>query len=74
MDGLSQATANAVTQDASANANGTATWFRALATDGATAHLDGTCGTTGCDLNLSSTTVVAGVPVAVTSQTYQQAI
>lgn len=66
------ATANAITQDASANANGTAAWFRSFATDGTTAHMDGTCGLSGCDLNLSSTTVVAGVPVAVTSATYQQ--
>lgn len=63
-------TANAITQDASANANGTATWYRALATDGTTAHIDGTVGTTASDLNLSTTTVVAGVPVAVTSLTY----
>lgn len=62
-------TANAITQDASANASGTATWYRGLASDGTTAHLDGTVGTSGCDLNLSTTTIVAGVPVAITSYT-----
>lgn len=62
-------TAEAITQDDSANASGTATWYRALADDGSTAHIDGTVGTSGADLNLSTTTIVAGVPVAVTSYT-----
>lgn len=63
-------TAEAITQDASANASGTATWYRDLASDGTTAICDGTVGTSGCDWNLSTTTVVAGVPVACTAQTY----
>lgn len=62
-------TAEAMTQDASANASGTATWYRGLASDGTTAHIDGTVGTSGADLNLSTTTIVAGVPVAITSYT-----
>lgn len=41
------AIANAITQDSAANATGTATWFRALKSDGATAVLDGNVGKTG---------------------------
>lgn len=59
-------TLNAITQDSSANATGTATWFR-LTTSGGTACVDGNVGTSGSDLNLSTTSIVATQPVSVTS-------
>ncbi len=61
-------TANAIADDASADATGTATWFRVTDSTGSFV-LDGTVGLTGSgkDLELSNTSVVATVPVAVTS-------
>lgn len=61
-------TLNAITQDSSANATGTATWFR-IVTSGATFVLDGNVGTSGSDLNLTTTSIVSGQPVSVTSFT-----
>jgi len=61
-------TLNAITQDSSANATGTATWFR-ITTSGATHVLDGNVGTSGSDLNLTTTSIVATQPVSVTSFT-----
>jgi hypothetical protein len=61
-------TLGSITQDASANASGTATWFR-IVTSGGTFVADGNVGTSGSDLNLSTTTIVSGQPVAVTSFT-----
>lgn len=60
-------TLNAITQDSSANASGTATWFRIVKSDGTTFVLDGNVGTSGSDLNLSTTTIVITQPVSVTS-------
>lgn len=62
-------TANAITGDTSANATGTATWFRIVKSDGTTHVLDGSVGTSGQDLNLTSTSIVATEPVNVTSLT-----
>lgn len=62
------ATANAITADSSANATGTATWFRLLKSDD-TKVLDGEIGTSGADLNLNTTSLVAGAEVGVTSMT-----
>lgn len=59
-------TANAITADASANATGTATWFR-VATSAGAAVFDGDVGTSGSDLNLNTTSITAGVNVAVNS-------
>ena len=59
-------TLNAITQDSSANASGTATWFR-ITTSGGAAVIDGNVGTSGSDLNLTTTTIVSGQPVSVTS-------
>lgn len=59
-------TLNAITQDSSADATGTATWFR-IVTSGGTFILDGNVGTSGSDLNLNSTSIVAGGSVSVTS-------
>lgn len=61
-------TLNSITQDSSANATGTATWFR-ITTSGATFVLDGNVGTSGSDLNLTTTAIVSGQPVSVTSFT-----
>ena len=63
-------TMNSITQDSSANNTGTATWFRALKSDGSTAVFDGSIGTSGCDLNLGSTSITSGASVAVTSMTF----
>lgn len=62
-------TLNAITSDSSANATGTASWFRLLKSDGTTAVLDGTVGTSGSDLNINSTAISSGAAVAVTSAT-----
>lgn len=59
-------TLNAITGDTSANATGTATWFRIL-TSGATPMIDGNVGTSGSDLNLTTTSIVATQPVNITS-------
>jgi hypothetical protein len=63
------ATANAVTQDASANNTGTASWFRQVAANGTTVCWDGSVSTAGADCNLDSTSVTTGVPVSVTAYT-----
>lgn len=63
------ATANTITDDSSADNTGTAAWFRVLKSDGTTAVFDGSVGTSGCDLNLASTSIVAAEDVSVTSFT-----
>jgi hypothetical protein len=60
-------TLNAIAQDPSANASGTATWFRIVQSGGSNFVLDGDVGTSGSDLNLTTTTIVSGQPVSVTS-------
>lgn len=62
------ATANSITGDSSADATGTAGWFRAL-TSGAAAVIDGECGTSGADMNLNSVSIVSGASVDITSWT-----
>lgn len=59
-------TFNAITQDSSADATGTATWFR-VTTSGGTFVIDGSVGTSGSDLNLTTTSIVITQPVSVTS-------
>jgi hypothetical protein len=63
-------TFNALTADSSANATGTAAWFRALKSDGSTVVMDGTVGTGTHNLVLSTTSIAAGVQVSVTSFTH----
>lgn len=67
------ATAAAISDDTSADATGTATFFRIQDRDG-TAVIQGSCGATGSgeDLELSTVSVEAGVIVSVTSLTYTQ--
>jgi hypothetical protein len=60
-------TLNAITQDSSANATGTATWFRIVKSDGTTLVMDGSVGTSGSDLNLTTTSIIAAQPLSVTS-------
>lgn len=60
-------TFNAITQDSSANATGTATWARIVKSDGTTHVLDCSVGTSGADINLNTTSIVAGAAVSVTS-------
>lgn len=66
------ASANAITQDSSANATGTATWFRALKSDGTTVIFDGSVGTSGANLNLNSVAIQIGAAVSVTSFQYTE--
>lgn len=63
-------TLNAIAQDPSANATGTATHFRFWQSNGTTAVVDGDVGTAGSDLNLNTTSIVTGGPVSVTSFTF----
>jgi uncharacterized glyoxalase superfamily protein PhnB len=63
------ATANTITGDTSADTTGTATWFRALKSDGTTVIMDGTIGTSGEDMNLATQSLVSGVDVEITSFT-----
>lgn len=60
------ATFDTITADASANATGTATWFRIVDSTGA-AVVDGSVGTVGEDINFNSVSFVVGGNVAVTS-------
>ena len=60
-------TANAITADASANAAGTAAWFRAVKSDGTTVVMDGTVGTATSNLILTTTTISLGLTVSCTS-------
>lgn len=63
-----RATASSITGDSSADATGTATWFRA-ADSNAVAVIDGSVGTSSADLILGSTSITSGVQINVTSWT-----
>lgn len=67
------ATANSITNDSSADNSGTATFFRALESDGSTVVFQGSVGTSGAELNLNTTSIVQSGTVSVTSLTYTQA-
>lgn len=56
-------------QDASADGTGTAAHFRIYASDGTTAHIQGTVNTSGADLNVDSVSFTAGQQFTVTSFT-----
>ena len=60
-------TLNAITQDASANATGTASWFRIVQSNGTSFVMDGNVGTSGSDLNLTTTSIVITQPVSVST-------
>lgn len=59
-------TMSSITADSSANATGTAAWFRAVDSTG-TCVIDGDVGTSGSDLNLNSVSISSGQQVSVTS-------
>lgn len=63
-----RATANAITDDASADATGTASWFRALDSNNV-AIIDGSVGISGAgaDLELNSVAIEATANVSITS-------
>lgn len=61
-------TVNAITSDSSADATGTASWFRVLTSANA-AVIDGDVGTSGSDLNLNSVSLTAGGTVSISSFT-----
>ena len=63
-------TFNAFTADSAANNDGVAVWFRAYKSDGTTAVLDGTVGTSSANLVMADTTIFAGALVQVTSLTH----
>lgn len=65
-------TANSITADSSADATGTASWFRALKSDGTTAVFDGSVGLSSADMVLNSTSIAAGAAVSVSSFTYTE--
>jgi hypothetical protein len=65
-------TANSITGDTSADATGTATFFRWFDSTGATAYVQGTVGTSGAELNLNSVSLIAGGTVNITSCVYTQ--
>lgn len=66
------ASANTITSDTNTVA-GTAAWFRALQSDGTTVVFDGTVGTSGCNINLTTTTITSAGTLSVTTFTITQA-
>lgn len=63
------ATFAAITSDSSANATGTATFFRILTQDAGTVVAQGTVGTATSDLILNTTAITSGSTVSITSAT-----
>jgi hypothetical protein len=62
-------TANAMVNDTDANATGTASWFRALQSDGTTSLYDGSAGTSASDLVMPTVAIQQHAEVDVTSLT-----
>ena len=63
-------TADTITDDSSADATGTAGYFRISSTGtGADDVADGECGTSGADLNFNSVSITSGSTVSITSFT-----
>jgi hypothetical protein len=59
-------TASAITSDSAADATGTATWFRIV--DSAGTHvMDGNVAASASDLNLTTTSILTGQPVSISS-------
>lgn len=66
-------TLNSISSDTSANATGTATWWRLYQSDGTTHIMDGTVSTVAAgtgDLQLDDTAIVLGGTVAISSATF----
>lgn len=66
-------TLNAIANDASANATGTATWARLMKSDGTTHVLDCSVGTAGADINFATVAFVAAAVISITSATITEA-
>lgn len=58
--------ANAFTADSSADATGTASWYR-MRTSGNTAVFDGSAGTSGANINFNSVAIQSGANVTISS-------
>lgn len=67
-----RATANAITPDSSADATGTATFYRQLTQNAGTPHTQGLVNTATADLILNTASITAGSQVSVTSSTITQ--
>lgn len=63
-------TFNAITSDSSADNTGTATFFRALKSDGTTVVFDGTVGTSSANMIIATTSISAGQTVSCSSFTH----
>lgn len=64
-------TLSAISDDASANATGTATWGRIVDSDG-TFVLDCSVGTSGTDVILNTASIVSGATVSMTSAVFTE--
>ncbi len=62
-------TAGAIGSDSSADATGTASWYRMWQSNGTTAVWDGTVGTSAANLNFNSVAIQVGAQVSITSFT-----
>jgi hypothetical protein len=62
-------TAAAITSDSSADATGTAGWFRILKSDGTTALWDGDVAASGAEINFNAVAFTAGAQVDVSAFT-----
>lgn len=62
-------TANAIVSGTAGN-TGTAAWFRAVQSNGTTVVFDGSVGTSGANLNLTSVAISSGATVSVSALTY----
>jgi hypothetical protein len=63
------ATFGAIATEASANATGTAAFFRIVNSSGATTFFQGGCGTSAADMILNTLAITAGSAVSITSAT-----
>ncbi len=63
--------ANDIAADRDAKATGTPTWFRCVQADGKTAVLDGSVGTSGCNLNLKASTIQQHAQVSLSGFSYR---
>ena len=65
-------TAEAITADSSADADGTASWFRLSTQAGGTVIFQGTVGTSGANINFDSVAFSAGSEISITDLTIFQ--
>ena len=63
------AAADTITDDSSANATDTATWFRVVTGTANTAIIDGEVGTSGADMNLNTVSIVVSAVVSISAYT-----